>query len=724
MPSSRRRRKPGVNAKGGTKMKLSTMLLVVLSLVGCVFSIGVLLGALALNQEQDDVVDKHSYQSKTSNNIQVATGDPALSIPHSIPHLPGAQANGVKPLPRPPPPPTVVRDLTSSTEKKKTLLNSKAAPIAPIAPIVTHPAEVDISTPINEIAKKTDIPTVGAAATTGGAARGIIHRDYSFKMDGENWLDVVNPLDSSKSGSRGVDIALTAWVWLDPKDQGDHMKTIFANRVAGCDVSVDRHGFALYVNTWQTRDRALKVDIGTGNAGCNSLATKAGVIPYGKWTHVAFLLEDDKNDPDSTMIMLAVNGQVLASKNFRRGAERSHQNFRLGAHVDGQAPFVGNISELFIWDRAITDPNAGRQKLDSSFYNKMPPITGRETGLRAHFPLDWYGKQNKKELRIAEDIGPKQYKTKVILPRKRGARLANGGSSLGSNIDLSHLSSDIAADMNWGPDVLAAGTYPDRVSDELMAASDVLSKKRAEAVKNAMRHCWNGYKQHAWGYDELKPQSGRGQNNWGGMGVTLLDSLDTLWLMGMRDEFDEATEWIESHLNFNIGKTVSVFETTIRSLGGLLTAYDLSGKRIFLDKAVDLGRRLFRAFDSPSGIPVGQINLATGAGHNAAWTSSSSILAEIGTLQVEFRYLAEVSGNPEMFTKSTKVFKTVKDNNAMSDGLAPIYVSPQSGRFTTGRVTFGALGDSWYEYLLKCWIQGGKTEDWLREMVRLFYLAV
>ena len=262
------------------------------------------------------------------------------------------------------------------------------------------------------------------------------------------------------------------------------------------------------------------------------------------------------------------------------------------------------------------------------------------------------------------------------------------------------------------------GTYPDRVSEELMQASDVLSPKRAEAVKNAMRHCWNGYKQHAWGYDELKPQSGRGQNNWGGMGVTLLDSLDTLWLMGLRAEFDEATEWIESHLNFNIGKTVSVFETTIRSLGGLLTAYDLSGKKIFLDKAIDLGKRLFRAFDSPSGIPVGQINLATGAGHNAAWTSSSSILAEIGTLQVEFRYLAEVSGNPQMFTKSTQVFKTVKNNNAMSDGLAPIYVSPQSGRFTTGRVTFGALGDSWYEYLLKCWIQGGKTEDWLREMVR------
>ena len=74
-----------------------------------------------------------------------------------------------------------------------------------------------------------------------------------------------------------------------------------------------------------------------------------------------------------------------------------------------------------------------------------------------------------------------------------------------------------------------------------------------------------------------------------------------------------------------------------------------------------------------------------------------------------------------MFTKVTKVFKTVREKNAMSDGLAPIYVSPQTGVFTTGRVTFGALGDSYYEYLLKCWIQGGMTEDWLRDMVSLLF---
>lgn len=59
-----------------------------------------------------------------------------------------------------------------------------------------------------------------------------------------------------------------------------------------------------------------------------------------------------------------------------------------------------------------------------------------------------------------------------------------------------------------------------------------------------MRHAWAGYRAHAWGRDELKPISAHGQDNWGGMGVTLVDSLDTLWIMGMKDEFNEAKEWV------------------------------------------------------------------------------------------------------------------------------------------------------------------------------------
>lgn len=76
-------------------------------------------------------------------------------------------------------------------------------------------------------------------------------------------------------------------------------------------------------------------------------------------------------------------------------------------------------------------------------------------------------------------------------------------------------------------------------------------------------------------------------------------------------EFDEAKKWIETELNFNQDKYVSLFETTIRVLGGLLSAFHLSGEQIFLQKAEDIGMRLAGAFESPSPIPFSDVNLNT-----------------------------------------------------------------------------------------------------------------
>ena len=171
---------------------------------------------------------------------------------------------------------------------------------------------------------------------------------------------------------------------------------------------------------------------------------------------------------------------------------------------------------------------------------------------------------------------------------------------------------------------------------------DTMARLRRTHVRNAMKHVWNGYKTYAYGYDELKPVSKIGYDNWGGMCTTLVDSLDTLWLMGMKTEFWEGRNWIQEHLDYTkVTKFISVFETTIRNLGGLLSAYDLSGDKIFLDKAEDLGERMLKAFDSPSGLPYSETDLNGDKSHNTAWLGSKAILAEIGTLQVEFRYLGE-----------------------------------------------------------------------------------
>ena len=423
MPSKRRAiKKKGPNGKGKPRSKLSTMLLVVLALVGCVFSIGVLLGALALNQDQGTTYDKLSYRDRTNGG-----GDPAAQIGRTVPHLPGAQENGVGPInipPPPPPPPPPPRDLNRVDNPNKPvtkLLSSKVDTVA----VIKHPAEVDLSSPVVD----PQAAAVDAAAAAGGDAAAAaaaaaatppvvlpssaavphkVHRDFSLLLDGENWMDVKDTLDSSSTQSTGVDLAVTAWIWLDPKDQGDHMKTVFANRVAGCDVSSDRIGVALYVNTWQTRDRALKLDLGTASQGCVSLATGGNVIPYGKWTHVGLLMEQQHDDPDATMVMLSVNGEILISKSMRRGESRSHQQFRIGAHVDGQAPFVGNVSELFVWEKPITDINSGRRKLDRQFYDQIPSLTGKESGLRAYFPLDWYDGKTRKDFSVGVDLGKNQ----------------------------------------------------------------------------------------------------------------------------------------------------------------------------------------------------------------------------------------------------------------------------------------------------------------------------
>lgn len=239
--------------------------------------------------------------------------------------------------------------------------------------------------------------------------------------------------------------------------------------------------------------------------------------------------------------------------------------------------------------------------------------------------------------------------------------------------------------------------------------NDVVARERRDKVKAAMVHAWSSYEKYAWGMDELLPQSRRGSNDFGGLGATVVDSLDTLYIMGLNDEFQKAKEWVASEMTFDKSYDASVFETTIRVLGGLLSAYDLSEDSMFLDKAKDLANRLLPAWNSPSGIPYSTINLQSGRTYNPGWTGGSSVLADLGTEQVELIGLSQRTGNPTYMEKAENVIKKLKEVFP-SDGLLPMFISPDSGRPTTSKVTFGAMGDSFFEYLLKVWILGNKTE--------------
>jgi uncharacterized protein YyaL (SSP411 family) len=115
--------------------------------------------------------------------------------------------------------------------------------------------------------------------------------------------------------------------------------------------------------------------------------------------------------------------------------------------------------------------------------------------------------------------------------------------------------------------------------------------------------------------------------------------------MTVFSEFAESKEWVEKELSFDKNVFVSLFETTIRMLGGLLSAYHLSGERVFLDKASDLGSRLIGAFDSPSPVPYSDVNLQSKQGKQPSWGGDSS-LSEISSIQLEFRDLSRLTGNP------------------------------------------------------------------------------
>ncbi|KAJ7560768.1 hypothetical protein O6H91_04G145000 [Diphasiastrum complanatum] len=239
--------------------------------------------------------------------------------------------------------------------------------------------------------------------------------------------------------------------------------------------------------------------------------------------------------------------------------------------------------------------------------------------------------------------------------------------------------------------------------------SDLVTKNRREKIRDAMLHAWSSYEKYAWGYDELQPQSKRGINQFGGLGATIVDSLDTLYIMGFHEQFAKAKEWIASSLDFNKNYDASVFETTIRVLGGLLSSYDLSKEKIFLEKAKELADRLLPAWNTNTGIPYNTINLAHGSAFNPSWNGGSSTLADLGTEQLEFIALSQRTGDDKYRIKVEKVIQQIR-KFFPQDGLVPIFINPNSGQPTTSRITFGAMGDSFYEYLLKVWIMGNKTE--------------
>uniref|UniRef100_A0A1I7UZX4 alpha-1,2-Mannosidase n=1 Tax=Caenorhabditis tropicalis TaxID=1561998 RepID=A0A1I7UZX4_9PELO len=249
---------------------------------------------------------------------------------------------------------------------------------------------------------------------------------------------------------------------------------------------------------------------------------------------------------------------------------------------------------------------------------------------------------------------------------------------------------------------------------EIGAADD--AEGRRIFVKQMIKFSWDGYRKYAWGENELRPNSRSGHSSsifgYGKTGATIIDAIDTLYIVGLKEEYKDAREWI-SHFDFKEAAKgdLSVFETNIRFTGGLLSAYALTGDKMFLKKAEEVATVLLPAFDTPSGIPYSLIDLQTGRAKTYSWASGKAILSEYGSIQLEFDYLSNLTGNPVFAEKANKI-RDVLTSMEKPEGLYPIYISMDNPpRWGQHLFSMGAMADSWYEYLLKQWISTGKTDD-------------
>jgi mannosyl-oligosaccharide alpha-1,2-mannosidase len=205
------------------------------------------------------------------------------------------------------------------------------------------------------------------------------------------------------------------------------------------------------------------------------------------------------------------------------------------------------------------------------------------------------------------------------------------------------------------------------------------NEQRRRAVKEAFEHAWSGYKEFAMPHDELSPVSKDFRDPFNGWGATLVDSLDTLWIMDLKDDFVEAVAEVKKiDFKTSIRKDIPLFETVIRYLGGLIAAHDLSSERypVLLEKAEELAEILMGAFDTPNRMPVTYYNWAPSYASQPHRAASRVVLAELGSLSLEFTRLAQITRETKYYDAIARITNELQawQNNTKLPGLWPVSV--------------------------------------------------
>ncbi|PXF41122.1 Alpha-mannosidase I MNS4 [Gracilariopsis chorda] len=236
-------------------------------------------------------------------------------------------------------------------------------------------------------------------------------------------------------------------------------------------------------------------------------------------------------------------------------------------------------------------------------------------------------------------------------------------------------------------------------------------------VLHNFEHAYRNYKLHALHFDQLRPLSCSGEDSFGGLHLSLVDTLDTLFIVRDYFEFVHAAKFLVHRLSFDLNSTVSLFEINIRVLGALLSAHGLVTEGFehtrfdawlwwpsyddgLLYLAYQLAERLMPAFHTPTGIPYGAIHLQHGVSPNESIVAST---AGAGSLLLEFGTLSRFTRLHKYYRVAFRAMEALHVR-AASTGLVGNHINIVTGVWVATDAGVGALIDSFYEYMLKGYI--------------------
>lgn len=245
--------------------------------------------------------------------------------------------------------------------------------------------------------------------------------------------------------------------------------------------------------------------------------------------------------------------------------------------------------------------------------------------------------------------------------------------------------------------------------------------ERQASVKKVFMRAWKSYKDKAWLADEVTPVSGGRRNDFGGWGATLIDSLDTLWIMDLRDEFEEAVA-AATKINFlpwnSSIERLNMFETTIRHLGGFIAAYDLTDCKDerLLGKAIEVADMIYASFDTPNRMPVTRWDPKKRAENQLP--ADHGVLSELASSSLELARLSQITGDMRYYGTAAPITNLLyeQQNRTKLPGMFPIDVNIRASDLTQGTCfSLGAMSDSAYEYFGKTYqLLGGLEPQYAR----------